>query len=323
MLPLGFEITPAGQPDLVRAPLELGQIARAAEDAGFSAVMVPEGGGNDSLLGCFAMAQATSRIRIGTAIAIIYNRQPTLCAAAAVMVQEASAGRLVLGLGVGHRPVLEAMGIEVAANSRVRLREYTLRLKQLLAGQADGARVPTPSRPIPIHLGALTIETARLAGEIADGVQLFMCTPQRLKKLAEAVRAAAAGQGRNPAEVAITFGLPAFVDDDLPRAYARARKYLKLYTMLPFHRRQIVRNGFEREAEAARAAGERGDKAAQEAALTDQMLDSLGLIGPVPRCIERIEAYREAGAELLTIVPGTTETSAELRQLIKAFGKYL
>jgi len=322
MLPLAFEITPAGQPHLIRAPLEVGRIAREAEDAGFSAVMIPEGG-NDSLMACMLVAQATSKIQLGTSIAIIYNRQPTLCASAAVMVQEVSAGRLVLGLGVGHRPVLEAMGIEPAANSRARLREYTLALKQIFAGQSKGARVPQPSRPIPVHLGALTLETARLAGEIADGVQLFMCTPQRLRQLAETVRAAAASQGRNPADVAITFGMPAFVDDDLQQAYARARRYLKLYTMLPFHRRQIILNGFEREAEAARAAGERGDKAAQEAALTDELLDTLALVGPVSRCVERIEAYGEAGAQLLNIVPGTTETSAELIQLIRSFGRYL
>src|SRR5579864_6445981 len=110
MLPLAFEITSAGQPHLIKAPQEVARIAREAEDAGFSGVLVPEGG-NDSLLACFAIAQATSTIGLGTSIAIIYNRQPTLCASAAVMVQEASAGRLVLGLGVGHRPVLEAMGI--------------------------------------------------------------------------------------------------------------------------------------------------------------------------------------------------------------------
>jgi len=322
MLPLAFEITPAGQPHLIQVPLEIGRIAREAEDAGFSAVLLPEGG-NDSLLGCFAVAQATSTIRIGTSIAIIYNRQPTLCASAAVMVQEASGGRLILGLGVGHRPVLEAMGIEVPANSRDRLRDYTTALKQIFAGQSKGARVPKPSRPIPIYLGALTMETARLAGEIADGVQLFMCTPQRLKKLVQTVKDGAASGGRNAADVAITFGMPVFIDDDLPRAYARARRYLKLYTMLPFHRRQIIRNGFEREAEAARAAGERGDKAAQEAALTDELLDTLALVGPVSRCVERIEAYHEAGAAMLNIVPGTTETSAELREVIRGFGKYL
>ena len=322
MLPLAFEITPAGQPHLVKAPLELGQIAREAEAAGFSAVMVPEGG-NDSLLACFAIAQATSTIGLGTSIAIIYNRQPTLCASAAVMVQEASAGRLVLGLGVGHRPVLEAMGIEPAANSRDKLRQYTLTLKQIFTGEFASMRVPAPSRPIPVHLGALTIETARLAGEIADGVQLFMCTPERLKKLVKTVRDAAESHGRNPADIAITFGMPAFIDDDLPKAYARARRFLKLYTMLPFHRRQIIRNGFEREAETARAAGERGDKAAQEAALTDELLDSLAFVGPVSRCIERIEAYREAGAQMLNIVPGSTETNDELRQTIRAFRKHL
>jgi 5,10-methylenetetrahydromethanopterin reductase len=322
MLPLAFEITPAGQPHLIQNPMEVAHIAREAEDPGFSAVLSPEGG-NDGLLSCLTMAQATSKIQIGTAVAIIYNRQPTLCAAASVMVQEASGGRLVLGIGVGHRPVLESMGIAPAPNSRAALRDYTLTLKQIFAGQFKSARIPKPSRSIPIHLGALTLETARLAGEIADGVQLFMCTPERLRMLTGAVRESAAAQGRNPSDIAITFGMPAFVDDDLQQAYGRARRYLKLYTTLPFHRRQIVRNGFEKEAEAARAAGERGDKAAQEAALTEKLLDSLALVGPVSRCVERIEAYREAGAAMLTIVPGTTETGSELRQLIRAFGKYL
>ncbi len=321
MLPLAFEITSAGQPHLIKAPHEVARIAREAEDAGFAAVMVPEGG-NDSLLACYAIAQATATIRIGTSIAIIYNRQPTLCASAAVMVQEASQGRFVLGLGVGHRPVLEAMGITPAPNSRARLREYTLILKQIFAGEFKSMRVPAPTRPIPVQLGALTVETARLAGEIADGVQLFMCTPQRLRRLVKTVRDAASANGRDPAAVSIALGMPAFIDDDLPRAYARARRYLKLYTALPFHRRQIIRNGFEHEAEAARAAGERGDKAAQEAALTDRLLDSLAFVGPVSRCIERIEQYREAGAQMLNIVPGTTETGEELRRMIRALGKY-
>ncbi len=322
MLPLAFEITSAGQPHLVKAPQEVARIAREAEDAGFKAVMVPEGG-NDSLLACYAIAQATTKIRIGTSIAIIYNRQPTLCASAAVMVQEVSRGRLILGLGVGHRPVLEAMGIKPAPNSREFLREYTLAVKQIFSGQFKSMRVPAPAWPIPVQLGALTMETARLAGEIADGVQLFMCTPERLRKLVKTVREAAESRGRNPADVRIAFGMPAFIHDDLQQAYARARHFLKLYTMLPFHHRQIIRNGFEREAEAARAAGERGDKAAQEAALTDRLLDTLAFVGPVSRCIERIEEYREAGAEILNIVPGTNETSEELCRTIRAFGRYI
>jgi alkanesulfonate monooxygenase SsuD/methylene tetrahydromethanopterin reductase-like flavin-dependent oxidoreductase (luciferase family) len=322
MLPIAFEITPAGQPHLIKAPQDVAAIARAAEDAGFSAVMVPEGG-NDSLLACYAIAQATSTIRIGTSIAIIYNRQPTLCASAAVTVQEASAGRLILGLGVGHRPVLESMGIEPAPNSRVKLREYTLTIRRILAGESKTIRVPQPSRPIPVQLGALTAETAHLAGEIADGVQLFMCTPQRLKMLVKTVREGAESHGRKAADVAIAFGMPAFIDDNLERAYAKARKFLKLYTMLPFHRRQIVRNGFEREAEAARAAGERGDRVAQEAALTEKLIDTLAFVGPVARFIERIEEYREAGAQMMNIVPGSTETNDELRQTIRALGKYL
>ena len=85
---------------------ELQQLAREAESAGFEAVFSPEFM-NDALANCQLMAQATSKIKVGTWIANIYLRHPALCAQTAVAIDDASRGRLILGFGVSHRPIVE------------------------------------------------------------------------------------------------------------------------------------------------------------------------------------------------------------------------
>ena len=156
---------------------------------------------------------------------------------------------------------------------------------------------------MPIYYAALALETARLAGELADGVELYMCSAQRMSQLAQAAREAASSHGRKPSDVAITMGLPTFVHDDLERAMSVARRRLAFYGSLPFYNRQMARAGFEAEAQAAMAAAQRGDKNAVEAAMSDRLLDSMALIGPPVRCLERLAAFRAAGAELPIIRP--------------------
>jgi alkanesulfonate monooxygenase SsuD/methylene tetrahydromethanopterin reductase-like flavin-dependent oxidoreductase (luciferase family) len=95
------------------------QLARTVEDSGFDGIFIPEAN-NDALMCSYAVAGVTRRVAIATWIVDIYLREPTLCAAAAEMVQDAAAGRFILGLGASHRPALEARGIDMG-NARDRL----------------------------------------------------------------------------------------------------------------------------------------------------------------------------------------------------------
>jgi 5,10-methylenetetrahydromethanopterin reductase len=320
MADLAIVIAPGAEPYST-----LGGLAREAEDAGFSGIFVSESN-NDAMMCCAEMARATSRIRLVTWIVNIHFRVPVTCAAAAAMVQELSGGRFVLGLGVSHRPLLEALGIEMG-NGRERLRAYTMEVRRLLRGEALSAgvelRVSAPRNPVPIYYAALALETARLAGELADGVELYMCPPQRMQQMARAAREEAARHGRRPSDVAITMGLPTFVHDDLDGAMSVARRRLAFYGGLPFYNRQMARAGFQAEAQAATAAAARGDKKAVEAAMSDRLLDSMALIGPPSRCLERLAQFREAGAELPIIRPNEIDQdqNATIRSLIKVFAK--
>jgi 5,10-methylenetetrahydromethanopterin reductase len=92
------------------APAAVGALAGAAELAGFTAVFVAEGHG-DALALCHPVAAATSRVRVGTAIANAALRPPVLAAKTAAQLDQASAGRLILGLGVANTVMNTRFGI--------------------------------------------------------------------------------------------------------------------------------------------------------------------------------------------------------------------
>jgi alkanesulfonate monooxygenase SsuD/methylene tetrahydromethanopterin reductase-like flavin-dependent oxidoreductase (luciferase family) len=299
------------------------QLAREVEDAGFSGLFIPEAN-NDALMCSYAVAGVTTRVEIGTFIVNIYLRDATLCAAAAEMVQDAAGGRFILGLGVSHRPALEARGIEMG-NARDRLRRDTRIIRAALGGETAifGMKFRQPKKSIPIYYAALALETARLGGELADGLMLYLCTPERMGKSIEAAHATAKQHNRKPSEVVATVGLPVFLHDDLKTAYAAAQRGLAFYGALPFYNRLIARSGFETAANALMDAAKRHDAGAMAAAVTEPMMDALALVGPESRCFERLEQYRKLGAELPIIVPNAVneDYSTSVRRVVKSFAK--
>jgi alkanesulfonate monooxygenase SsuD/methylene tetrahydromethanopterin reductase-like flavin-dependent oxidoreductase (luciferase family) len=301
---------------------ELLQLARESEDAGLSGIYVPEAT-NDALLDSYGIATVTKRVTIGTWIVNIYLRDPLLCAAATATVQDVADGRFILGLGVSHRPALEARGIEMG-HGRDRLRRDTEIIRETLRGEPTavfGMRFRAPKHPVPIYFAALALETARLGGEISDGLMLYLCTPDRMRKSIMVARAAAEEHRRPLTAVKMTVGLPVFMHDDLSRAYAAARKGLAFYAALPFYNRLLARSGFELEAKAAMEAATRRDPDAMAAAITEAVADAVALVGPRARCLERMGAYTSAGADLPIIVPNAVEEDYPtcVRRLLKAF----
>ena len=266
------------------------------------------------------MANATSRITIATWIVNIYLREPALCAVSAEMVQEAAGGRFILGLGVSHRPALEARGIEMG-NARDRLRRDTMVIRKAFRGELEmfGTKLPAPSHPIPIYFAALALETSKLGGEMADGLMLYMCTPKRMRKSIDAANQVAREAGR-PGSLTMTCGLPVFLHDDLKVAYEAARRGLAFYGALPFY------NQSAKAASPNRRASYGGSSAARSNAMCGGHQRDGGCgraIGPVSRCIERLQAYRDHGADVLILAPNPVNEvmQSSVRRLHKAFMK--
>jgi alkanesulfonate monooxygenase SsuD/methylene tetrahydromethanopterin reductase-like flavin-dependent oxidoreductase (luciferase family) len=176
---------------------------------------------------------------------------------------------------------------------------------------------------VPIYFGALVKETARLAGEIADGLMLYLAWPARMREMIELSAAEARRVDRDPREIAVTMGLPLYVHEDRARALDAARKGLAFFVALPFFNRILARTGFASEAGAVADAVARRDFRAAAPAISEKLADALALVGPPSRCRERLEQYRESGAQLPIIVPGQVvgDYATTVRDAIKLFSK--
>jgi alkanesulfonate monooxygenase SsuD/methylene tetrahydromethanopterin reductase-like flavin-dependent oxidoreductase (luciferase family) len=104
-----------------RDPRGLGELARLAEDCGWDAVfledyLVYQGDSSqptyDPWICLAVMATATSTIRLGTTVTPVPRRRPWKLAAEAVALDQLSAGRVILGVGIGDPgdPFLRAVG---------------------------------------------------------------------------------------------------------------------------------------------------------------------------------------------------------------------
>ena len=301
------------------SPQEFIDIGKMAEDQGYEAVLVNEGRG-DALACAEAIAMATSRIKVGTNIANIYFRHPFLAAMTARTIDEISGGRVVLGFGMSHRPLLESLGIKMD-QPRQYIRSYVRTVKKLLTGQTVGAffRPQPPLHPVPVYVAAVTTESAEVGGEEADGIMPFLPARPYLPKLVSAAKAAAQRAGKDPNQVDCIVSIPTFVSDDITQARAAARYNLAFFAQLPFYRKQWRRCGFVEEMNALQKLWqERGDRKAAAALIPDRMVEEVCIFGSASQCREQLEAFREAGAAMpvLAVSPVDEERLTATRKAL-------
>lgn len=296
---------------------DLRALAAMVEDSGFEAIFSPEVPPYSALANAQVFAASTSRIKVGTWIANIYMRNPIVTAADALTIQEISGGRMVLGIGVSHKPNNDKFGVDMGDPLEA-MRSYVTELRPYLDGSSDKLMLKRDLPPVPVYIAALTEKTCELAGEVADGVMTYMATPDYMAKVAAAVRKGAQTKERFIGEIDITNGIPTFISDDLELAYKAARKGVAPYARLPFYQRMISNIGFPEITEKIRGGAKPGE------AVTDDLLDAMALIGPASRCSERLEAFREAGLRLPIIVPspvGKQSTLEVMKNVIDTFNE--
>ena len=134
-----------------------------------------------------ATAAVTSRVRVGTFVANVMNRHPAVLARAAATLQEVSAGRLVLGIGIGGAAaehVAYGMPLPDVPERVARLEEAVAVLRALWTGGPvtfhgrfysleDAVAFPVPAPAPPIIVGGETRAGAALAARIGDGWTSF------------------------------------------------------------------------------------------------------------------------------------------------------
>ena len=150
--------------------------------AGFEAIFATEVN-TDVLATAQLMGEARSRIKVGSWVANIYLRHSYLCAKAAALIADATERWMILGLGVSHQPINQALGIDMPSPIQA-LRQYVTAVASWLRGEGPATHLPQQPAPypVPIYLGALTSPTVELAGELADGVMPFLWSAERVAR---------------------------------------------------------------------------------------------------------------------------------------------
>ena len=277
-------------------PKEFVELGKIAEDSGFEAMLVNEGRG-DALACAEAIALGTSTIKVGTNIANIYFRHPFLAAMSSWTISELSDGRLILGLGISHRRMVESLGIEMN-EPREYLRSYVQAVKDGLAGESTEGlfRPRRAAHDVPVLTAALTAETARVGGALGDGIMPFLPSRSYLTELVTEARGAATEAGRDPDRLDCIISIPTFVSDDADQARSAARYNIAAFARLPNYRRQWRRSGFVEEVDAMQQAWKRRDRRTVAELVSDRMVEQVCVFGPPSQCREQLDAFREAGA---------------------------
>jgi alkanesulfonate monooxygenase SsuD/methylene tetrahydromethanopterin reductase-like flavin-dependent oxidoreductase (luciferase family) len=283
------------------------QRVELAERLAYESAYVTHIAGRDSVTTLTAYACRSERLLLGTGVMPIYSRTPVTAAQSFATLDEFSGGRAIIGLGVSHRPVVEAWYDQQIDKPLREMREYVGVLRAILRGEEppQGETFNSsfrfmgfqPRPDIPIYLAGLSPGMLRLSGEIADGVVLWLCTPDYIRDVV--VPTVAEGRekaGKPAAGFDIVAAVPSAVTSDPEAATAQLRSELIPYFSLPFYRKMLERSGFEDDiAGFDRAMQENGPEAAM-AAISDRFLSSLAAIGSADQAAATVRRYAESGA---------------------------
>src|SRR3954454_22311242 len=306
---------------------------KLADELGYEAVYMTQIAGRDALTVMTVYALNTQRIRVGTGVVPIYTRTPATMAQTAVTIDELSGGRLNLGIGVSHRPVVEGWYGQTIDKPVREMKEYIGIVRAIVRGEDPpaGGRGKAGFRPggvkwkpgsplggvdprpdLKIYIAALSPLMLRAAGEIADGVILWLCNPEYIERVVvPEITTGRERAGKGLEGFDIVAAVPSAAADDQQATFDTMRGDLLTYFGLPFYRAMLERSGFEDDIAAFDAAAGKGDADAMRAAISDRFLSALTAVGDVPAGIER---YRAAGTTSPCVgpIPGT-DIEATLR----------
>jgi 5,10-methylenetetrahydromethanopterin reductase len=241
------------------------QIVETAEQTGYDAVFVPEGASREAFATMAGLAPVTTRIRLGSGVVPISSRSARTTAMAAATAQEISSGRFILGIGAGFERSLDAM------------RAYVAELRGAQLGFDPGS-------PPPIWLAALGDRMIDLAGEVADGVLLNWCTPDRVARARRTLRESADRAGRDPEAITLSVYIRGCLEPEQDVAQEALQRQAAQYAAIPHYRRQFEAMGLGPDAD-------------------ERLVREVCLLGDPKTALERLQEYRSAGADLPVVYP--------------------
>ncbi len=317
-------------------------LVQEAERLGYDSVWTAEAYGSDAATILGWLAQATTTIRLGSAIFQMPGRSAAMTAMTAATLDQLSGGRMILGIGSSGPQVAEGWHGQRFGKQLQRTREYVDVVRKALSRErlvykGETLELPLPDGPgkalkltiapvqerIPVYLAAIGPKNTTLAAEIADGWIPTLFSPEHVAEfrplLEEGFARAGNGKGFDDFDIAPTVNV--FVTDDVAAARDAMRPYVALYVggmgsrEKNFYNALVQRYGFEDAAREVQDLYLEGKRDEAGAALPDELIDTVSLCGPPDVVRERLAVFRDAGVGTLMVSPMAWTFEDRLQQL--------
>src|SRR5947209_530113 len=308
---------------LVEAPEAAGVLERGGYDGGWT----PETS-HDPFLPLLLAAEHTSRLELGTNIAVAFARNPMIVANVGWDLQAYSRGRFILGLGTQIRPHIEKRFSMPWSHPAPRMREFVAALHAIWSAWKDGTKLrfegdfythkimtpmftpePQPHSAPRVFLAAVGEAMTEMCGEVADG---HLGHPMVSRRYLDGVTLPAilrgmrrSGRDRGDFEVSAEVMVATGENDaELEAATAAVRKQIAFYGSTPAYRKVLDLHGWgDLHTELHRLSLE-GQWDAMGSLIDEEMLRAYAIVGPVDTIAEALKS-RCAGAvdRVLPIFP--------------------
>ena len=294
-------------------------IAQAAEQIGFDALWTQETQ-HDPFLPCTLIAEHTTRLNFGTAVAVSFARSPANLAYTAWDLSAQSGGRFILGLGTQVKAHIERrFGVPWPESPVKKLREQIEVIRTLWDCWQNGTKLNyrgeyykiTLMSPffnagaiehpnIPIYIAGVNTGLAKLAGELCDGFHAHPFHSLRYMKevMLPAVEEGAKKTNRKREDVAVA--LSAFIATT-PEEMNFARMQISFYASTPSYRPVMDLHGWSGIAEQLSVHAAKGEWAEMPMLITDEMLNEFCLVTEEEKLASELKKRYDGIADRLTL----------------------
>ena len=316
------------------------EVILAAERLGFDSVWTGEAWGSDVVSFLAFVGARTSTIKLGAGILQMQARSPAMTAMTAMTLDGLTNGRFLIGLGPSNPQVIEGWHGVAYGKPLQRYREYIDIIRKILAReeklQYDGKEYQIPyagsdasglgkplksilhGRPdMKIYTASIGPKGIALAAEIADGLLPVWMSPDWCKDYYTPhleAGFAKAGGGKSMKDFDLAPYVTCVMGDDLDKCRAPIKASLALYIggmgarSKNFYNSYIRNFGYEGLATQLQDLYLSGRKAEAEAAVPDELVDAVALVGPKERLAEQLTRWK--ASPVTTMIIGTNQVEA-------------
>ncbi|MFA5564885.1 MAG: LLM class F420-dependent oxidoreductase [Acidimicrobiia bacterium] len=284
--------------NLTRAASE----AKAAEDAGYDGIWAAETS-QDPFLPLIIGAEHTSRVDLGTSIAVAFARNPMTLAQTAYDLQKFSGGRFILGLGSQIKPHITKRFSMEWSHPAPRMREMILAIRAIWDTWNNDTPLnfrgdfythtlmtpffnpgPNPHGDAKIFIAGVGPVMTQVAGEVCDGFLVHgFTTESYLREVTlPALEAGMAKSGRDRADFELSF--PAFVvtgtnEEEMAASAEATKRQIAFYGSTPAYRGVLEHHGWGELQSELNALSKKGEWVQMGTLIDDEILNTFAVVG--------------------------------------------